>query len=177
MSSISSFIYWILIYCLFKTVFNIVPPIFTPQINGTSMNLFYRNREIGRENVYLVSNAVVQVCKISVKMQWMLSLVMGEGGEARLDCERRLQWTEWGKDGGEGNNNKIHNITITLVTQSYHLSHTEWAECVCFCTALSAKMDLKLGRAEKEDLEFILLFFIYKLRRCHNVQFLKREFI
>ena len=110
MSSISSFIYWILIYCLFKTVFNIVPPIFTPQINGTSMNLFYRNREIGRENVYLVSNAVVQVCKISVKMQWMLSLVMGEGGEARLDCERRLQWTEWGKDGGEGNNNKIHNI-------------------------------------------------------------------
>ena len=57
----------------------------------------------------------------------MLSLVMGQGGEARLDCERRLQWTEWGKDRGEGNNNKIHNITITLVTQSYHLSHTEWA--------------------------------------------------
>ena len=139
MSSISSFIYWILIYCLFKTVFNIVPRIFTPQINGTSMNLFYRNREIGRENVYLV-NAVVQVCKISVKMQWMLSLVMGEGGEARLDCERRLQWTEWGKDGGEGNNNKIHNITITLVTQSYHLSHTEWTERLCFFVNTSAKI-------------------------------------
>ena len=49
--------------------------------------------------------------------------------------------------------------------------------CLFLYSTLSAEMDLKLGRAEKADLEFIVLFFIYKLRRCHNVQFLKREFI